>query len=353
MSMKNHNIQVLRGIAILYVLIRHIPILLSDAEAGWYESSVLTLINPDTGVDLFFVISGYLMGVTFLSKTYNGNSFLQSCQFYQKRFYRLLPACYFWSIVILIAGFISADLWLNEYQLLKKTIANLFFIRNFEEYKNATHLGYFWSISVEAQFYLLLPIAWFLLPQKYFWGLICALLVLGIFWRPGGENFWMLRYDGLLIGLLVWKLTTIDNYQEALRCILPVKKYSFHFSIFIFMVLLITVKHIFYTNLYFAYFIAAAISGLLVISALFSPYKILGPCSNVVAELGMISYSVYLCHIPVWILTKKFFAFYAIENPFIIKFTGFLLVFIVAYLSYKFIEPILTNRLKKNPQLAI
>ena len=65
---KNNNIEILRAIAIIFVLIAHFIIIIPDELREKYLF-FLKFINAETGVDLFFVISGYLMGVTFLAKT--------------------------------------------------------------------------------------------------------------------------------------------------------------------------------------------------------------------------------------------------------------------------------------------
>jgi peptidoglycan/LPS O-acetylase OafA/YrhL len=119
------------------------------------------------GVDIFFVISGYLISTTILDNLEN-NSF-SYIDFYRRRIRRIFPAL----IVVLIACFVVGwfVLLTDEFKQLGKHIfAGSIFLSNFALYSES---GYFdtaseakpllhlWSLSVEEQFYirpLLIPI---------------------------------------------------------------------------------------------------------------------------------------------------------------------------------------------------
>jgi peptidoglycan/LPS O-acetylase OafA/YrhL len=145
----NNNIRVdiqgLRTLAVLSVVIFHIS---SYHVTGGY-----------LGVDIFFVISGYLiMGQIWRALNEHRFSFRE---FYTKRFRRLLPAL----VVVLIASSITAYFLLlpGEYRSYTFSVfSSLFYFSNFWFY---TKSGYFdaelqtapllhnWSLSVEEQFY--------------------------------------------------------------------------------------------------------------------------------------------------------------------------------------------------------
>lgn len=175
---KNENIQVLRGLAILLVLLTHFSIILPADLAEYYNTHFLNYIRPSMGVDLFFVISGYLLGKTFLQKNILIKKTLESTLestllFYRKRFLRLMPAAYFWAFFTLCIGILFHDnLWLDKQSLIFNFFSSLTFIRNFSEFLKPTHLGYYWALAVEVQFYIFLPIVWFNLSRKSFWLLI-------------------------------------------------------------------------------------------------------------------------------------------------------------------------------------
>ncbi|EFO83863.1 hypothetical protein CRE_14833 [Caenorhabditis remanei] len=161
------DIQCLRGIAILLVFLFHLfPTL---------------FVNGFLGVDIFFVISGYLMAKNLTRnelKTLN-----DFAQFYYRRFRRILPLYYFivFIIVVMVHLYLGDYLWDNNNRY---SLASLFLVTNqlvihdLEDYFNevqatATSVHAFlhlWSLSVEMQFYLLVPFIFFglqLLKQDY------------------------------------------------------------------------------------------------------------------------------------------------------------------------------------------
>ena len=85
---KNRNIQFLRGLAIVLVLLAHGSVMLIGAEAVWWDR-VLQRFLPGVGVDLFFLISGFLMGATFLRKHRQFDA-AAVYGFYKKRIRRVL-----------------------------------------------------------------------------------------------------------------------------------------------------------------------------------------------------------------------------------------------------------------------
>lgn len=151
----------LRGVAILLVLLWHG--FLQDM-GPWLQvlppglgRVILAAFNlTSTGVDLFFVLSGYLLGGILLDNTQSSRYF---ATFYLRRFFRILPV-YYAFVVICVAlswlGFPYRDL-LASYPLW----SYLFFLQNFlmasaNSFGNET-VGVTWSLAIEEQFYLLLP----------------------------------------------------------------------------------------------------------------------------------------------------------------------------------------------------
>jgi len=153
------DIQLLRGIAVLAVVIFH--------------ASPSVLPKGLLGVDVFFVISGYLMTGMILREV-DAGSFSFS-RFYYRRAKRLLPACYSTLLVVTLVGYVAMtrEQW-PEY--LRELVASLTFTANFEL---AAHVNYFtgdarnspllhiWSLSLEEQYYLVLPAALVLVAWRY------------------------------------------------------------------------------------------------------------------------------------------------------------------------------------------
>jgi peptidoglycan/LPS O-acetylase OafA/YrhL len=162
----------LRGIAIGWVVLFHYtrwgpP---TSNSAGGLFDQVCHWLEPFahmgwTGVDLFFVLSGFLIGGILIDSRDSDNYYKA---FYMRRFYRILPLYYLW-----ILGYILLN-W-SAHRLLMVSLAdpienwrdtNVFwlfaFIQNFH-FASRVSFGWFWlgptwSLAVEEQFYLVAPL---------------------------------------------------------------------------------------------------------------------------------------------------------------------------------------------------
>ena len=150
------DIQCLRGLAIFSVILFH-------AYENFFVLGYL-------GVDIFFVISGYVVTPLIIRiftqhPIYGGGVFTNLKYFYIRRFYRLVPALsaslVFFAFVILLVG--SPQ---DHQKFAKQGIATLFLVGNLGAYRysgnyfspNPNPLVHTWSLSLEEQIYLFLPI---------------------------------------------------------------------------------------------------------------------------------------------------------------------------------------------------
>jgi peptidoglycan/LPS O-acetylase OafA/YrhL len=138
------GLDTLRAVAILVVMVFHLQGLLPDAFApvaryGWM------------GVDLFFVLSGYLIGSQLLRPVREGRR-LSLRDFYRKRAYRILPV-----YLAVLALYIVWPLW-REAHGISPLWQFLTFTENFFVDYSVNHaFSHVWSLCVEEHFYLLLP----------------------------------------------------------------------------------------------------------------------------------------------------------------------------------------------------
>ncbi|WP_018098984.1 acyltransferase family protein, partial [Sinorhizobium meliloti] len=161
------DIQALRGLAVLLVVLYH-------AHVGPFGY---------LGVDIFFVISGFL--ITGLIMRQLEQSQFSLWEFYYRRARRLLPAAYVViALTTIAAPFLLSDVGLRE--LRNQVFGALTFTGNIVLWSQADYFGgaaetkpllHFWSLAVEEQCYLLLPAFFALAPKKWWLLGVGSLLV--------------------------------------------------------------------------------------------------------------------------------------------------------------------------------
>jgi peptidoglycan/LPS O-acetylase OafA/YrhL len=146
------DVQALRAIAVGAVVLNHVW--------PWY------LPGGYIGVDVFFVISGYLISNHLLSEVRRTGT-VRLGRFYARRAKRLLPAALLVSLVALAAAFVwlPFNRWVT---IAQETIAAAFYAENWvlaaksvdysAHNEAASTVQHYWSLSVEEQFYLLWPL---------------------------------------------------------------------------------------------------------------------------------------------------------------------------------------------------
>jgi|694.fasta_scaffold120374_3 peptidoglycan/LPS O-acetylase OafA/YrhL len=151
------DIQLLRCVAVLAVVVNHLD---------W---DLLPLNGGFRGVDVFFVISGYVITTSILRLQRSGIDFSLS-QFLLRRVRRLFPAVFVTAIAVSIVSLITQS-YINVQQgTARSGIASVFFVINYwfarkhEGYFDPSYpnpLSHLWSLSVEEQFYLVLGLFFF------------------------------------------------------------------------------------------------------------------------------------------------------------------------------------------------
>lgn len=150
----------------------------------FYHMFPVTLPGGFTGVDIFFIISGYLIGSTILSE-YDEKKF-SFLKFYQRRLIRIIPLLLVVISVIGIGGYFL--LTPNEFKSLGRHIAAAsLFGSNFQLLKEVDYFGaaadtkpllHLWSLGIEEQFYLILPLLLTFFGRKKWKSFILINLVL-------------------------------------------------------------------------------------------------------------------------------------------------------------------------------
>ncbi len=151
----------LRAIAILYVILFHSFLFMQDVFVDKklfidfmhaFPTWLVWVWQGDKGVDIFFVLSGFLIS-GFLLRDQRDHGSMDFRKFYQRRLTRILPLYFFALFIYALPGGGNVNyIW-----------ANLFFVNNFLP-TTKIFIPWSWSLTVEVQFYLVIPfVLWLLL----------------------------------------------------------------------------------------------------------------------------------------------------------------------------------------------
>ncbi|UCE07284.1 MAG: acyltransferase, partial [bacterium] len=212
----------IRGIAILLVLLWHYIACQAETDNGSllaYFTRLLALTW--SGVDLFFVLSGFLIiGILLDAK----GSELYFKTFYIRRACRIIPLYFLMLCLFIIIP--RTGLTSNEWLFAKPLplISYFTFTQNYFMHCKgfgAHWLGVTWSLAVEEQFYLLIPILVWLLTKKQllfvFGCLICMAPIFRlVFGNLGAYVFPFARADSILMGGLLALALRSPNIQAIL-----------------------------------------------------------------------------------------------------------------------------------------
>jgi peptidoglycan/LPS O-acetylase OafA/YrhL len=143
------------------------------------------------GVQLFFVLSGFLITDILLrmKEKFSAGDYFK--KFYGRRFLRIFPLYYFYLLVMFIVTtiLISYEYRINYMQLFKDQLPYaLTYVYNFFNASSAYNgeswlIGHLWSLSVEEQFYIIWPLLIFLTPKKHLKKLFITAIVAGPLFR--------------------------------------------------------------------------------------------------------------------------------------------------------------------------
>ncbi len=219
-----------RGVAILLVLINHF-----SPEKN-YGNTLAKIFQPITGnmvvgVDLFFVLSGFLITGILLRSRSSEHYFRN---FYSRRALRIFPLYYF-VLILLLIGLHTIPSWEKLTTLRDAWPWYWFYGTNYLICRTGftfldhaqVSLGHFWSLAVEEHFYLFWPLMVWFLSDRSLVRLCIALIVIAPICRAyaviSGENplvpyvATQCRMDCLALGALLAVLIQQRSAKELLR----------------------------------------------------------------------------------------------------------------------------------------
>ncbi|HQQ70321.1 MAG TPA: acyltransferase [Alicycliphilus sp.] len=284
----------LRGVAIVLVILSHAHVPMFDG--AFY------------GVDLFFVLSGYLI-TTLLLQELQREGRLDYWRFYRRRLWRLTPAL---ALFLLAYCVFAPMLWPELGDMYSDALVSLLYLADYgiAFFDSPGTLLHMWSLSVEEHFYLVWPPLLVVLaravPRGRLWQATLGLLLLAWAWRVlwvlQGQQFYEIffRFDtratGLLAGsLLAALLLERPAWFEALRQRLT------HFMWLVMAVPLLMAQTWDDMNAMLWGMTVVECAAAVVLLALLrrdgAIYEMLS--TRVLVVLGKLSYGIYLWHYPV------------------------------------------------------
>ena len=337
----NPLIDGLRAVAVISVILFHLELILFD---------YVLFQGGFVGVDIFFVISGYLIARIFIIET--NDKIYSTKNFLIKRLRRLAPLLLTVLLVSLIAGYLIQ--FPNEfYELSNDVFSSSLFVSNFDFYLEDNYFAiensrkpllHTWSLSLEAQIYLLFLLLFILFNKNLlsnysfftlFFILLISLLIGHLIKMSPEIKFYLIqsRMWEFLAGSLLsiykfkYKFSKIEKFTNSAAwqtvgislIVLPIlifNEFTPHPSLFT----------------------AIPVIGTLMILSinhkdLLFPVKFL--INRKIIFVGMISYSLYLWHYPA-IVFSRIFSINELDN--LEKIIIILVIFYLSFISWKFVE---------------
>jgi peptidoglycan/LPS O-acetylase OafA/YrhL len=302
----------LRGLAVSMIVIQHYA---CDAVHSTHTPYLLVPFRLAwSGVDLFFVLSGFLIGGILLDAKKSANYY---STFYSRRVYRIFPIYYLWLALFLVGVYLSAGVRASFVSsLFRQSIpfwTYCIYLQNLgmslRDSIGPIWLAATWSLAVEEQFYLLLPyIVRQFSRQTVTWlscfAILCSpvLRFLLMYHGPGYLSSYTLlpcRADSLGFGVLLAIVVRSRVAWDWLQCR---RKWmcAFFWMLAAGFCLLILIRHPFTKPLFVAlgFSLLAAFYAVSIALLVLQP----GPVAKLIfrwkplVRLGTISYAVYIIH---------------------------------------------------------
>jgi len=361
------GLDLLRAIAITLVVVSHATyIVFPDSE---HVLITLTRVLGAIGVDLFFVLSGFLIGGILLKLIKSGKTnFSDLVTFWKRRWFRTLPN-YF---LVLLFNIVLCLLIGVE---LPNNISNYFlFLQNF----NQPHPNFFteaWSLSVEEYAYVILPLLFFLgfkllrnynRSKLFLWVTIVTILILFLFkidyffktnvtsykhWSGTFRKVVLYRLDAIYIGFVIVYLARFKAEfiykQKGVLAILGTSMLLLLHLIVYWLQLVPEINLVFYVFIY----LQVVLCSLALLFPYFSTLNYLGKGKKIIEFISERSYAIYLVNYSIVLLSLD--SIYNLYQQTFTERIGVLFLFLfctllLSHFVYKYFErPILKYRNRK------
>ena len=316
MRLRTLELDILRGFAVLMVMGAHVQAYPIWSSIGGF------------GVDLFFVLSGFLIS-NLLFKEYLETGGIKLARFWLRRALKLYPSFYLMMAVTVI----YCVAW-HVPETLRSYVGELTLTQNYVD----SIWGHTWSLAVEEHFYLLLPLALFVMmrrnpgsanpfrPVLYVFGGV-AVICLGLrVWNAAAFPAYdhrlhyepsHLRIDSLLFGVL---LSYLHNFHSAFLTKMMGAPWRMPLTLVSIVALTPTlllpsndpfVYTYGFTSIYLGF-------GIVLLLSIYKekPGTKPGAIARAIGAMGVYSYTIYLWHVPIAMVFSALGARFPLVNPY-------------------------------------
>lgn len=320
-----NNIQLLRGIAALLVVMYHIPALVEKYGLGTYNPLSIGRWGA-FGVDVFFVISGYIMAKVSVGKSKSPFIFIT------KRFERIYPLYFILTVTLVLIQFLYPSIFKDTIYGLEQNVTSLFFISRYFNYEYPTlYVG--WTLEFEMFFYVIFFLTLFVKSENIRYSLLSVAIVFSVV--AGISSAIAIEF---IYGVAIYEITSrgiIKKINASPMC--------------------------FYIILLACCGVAAAINipihpnspsrpfnyGLIAFVMVLSAVVFNDSNENVLTKLGNSSYSIYLTQVfSIPLILKMAVATNVTNVPVVMFFFTTAFVGISGVFTYKYVERTMTMLLK-------
>jgi len=310
---RNVQLDMLRGVAVLSVLFSHIYKVPASVAGEWWAACLAQMRSMGwVGVDLFFVLSGFLVSGLIFSELKKHQSF-QGGRFLIRRGFKIYPAYY----ISILVGLLQVATMPHN-QVTNQYIASLLvFLQNYFPTNTLTEpmWSHMWSLAVEEHFYIALTLVFIILLQLkkdlrvvpklciFVFGFSCLMRALlccnhkfdgQIFYSP--YVYTHCRIDALAFGVMLAYF--YHNEGEQLKELVTSRKTLW----FVLGLALISPCLVFQLNNFFTLVFGLTLLylgfGILLLVSIYSQEMPI--LSRALAKVGFYSYSIYVWHRLVW-----------------------------------------------------
>lgn len=355
-TIRNLEIDRLRALAVGLVIWTHIPPYLYQDESVWPKPISRTW----TGVELFFVISGFVVSSNLLPhlKTYKWKAI---GRFYLRRIFRLFPVCWLWiGISVLSSIFFNSSGSFYSLEQFKRELFPIFaYYYNYFVVFDIGKLGWHWSLSVEEQFYLAYPVflRLFLTRSGRTWvsiAVICGIAFGIVPWavkelgadanieEPHLRFLSQYCFDRIFGGCLLYFLSTKPWYSKLIPRRFLNRFYGFWISTIAASALAIS-PWLFYAEPILGHIVISGTGMILVYLASLNKGLVFESSwdhlNSLLNWLGRRSYTLYLNHVPCFWMTREISVRFGIQMSFTqMTVISLGIIAVTAELSYRFVE---------------